>query len=202
MRSAMQLAEPLYQRTGRTLCFVRAANQTVWVRRRGSQGELRPMTRTFFADQRRLAPRSETFTLAGLGSFVPLVNTYAGSWAYPRSVMHDFMREPQWQQKADERDLRASAARGFSGCGARARSFGLPMSNWTASCAVAATLPFDLRTYHMTHSGEQFASTLQQQKVLWGYSPLSWRQDATSAPAPPATRSPLHGFTLKRKAYN
>ena len=93
--------------------------------------------------------------------------------------MRDFVREPQWRQQVGERDLRASAARGFHSCSARAAAFGLPTSNWTPSCALSAS---GLAIYHLARCGPFFQITTTS-SIRWrgiGNEPLEHRKGLPS----------------------
>ena len=78
----------------------------------------------------------------------------SGAWAYPRRIMRDFVREPQWRLVALRGDVRASAAAGF-GCSARAgMRFGV-----REQCTVVTAMPADLRVYHLAHCGRYYVPT-------------------------------------------
>ncbi len=100
MAAQVALALPLYEKHRLLLGFTRVVND--------SAGNC------FFSDIVRPAARTSIVALEGLGDFVTPTNTYAAVWAYPRSVMHAFVRSSDWQPELKTvRGMRERAAWGW-----------------------------------------------------------------------------------------
>ena len=82
MAAQVALAEQLFERHRALLGFVRLCNDT--------------LGRSFYSDITKPVARSAVLRLPGLGAFVPPQNTYAAVWAYPRSIMREFVRSQDW----------------------------------------------------------------------------------------------------------
>ena len=137
MDEQLKWAEVLYAQQGRLLSFVRVANDT--------RGFL------YFADLRSRVNYSTIFDFNG-ARFGAMSFTFAAAWAYPRTIMHDFVRSPEWtfagQAPAGRvfpLDIRASAARGFT----------MP-PNCTRSCTVVPFPCYGIRVMHLAHSGKWY----------------------------------------------
>ena len=100
MAAQVALAERLYKTHKALLGFVRLCND--------SNGH------SFYSDITKPVPRSKVIELSGLGHFVPPQNTYAAVWAYPQSVMRDFVRSEDWMPTLHTtRAMREKAAWGW-----------------------------------------------------------------------------------------
>lgn len=105
MATQVALATQLYAQHDMLLGFTRVVND--------SHGN------SYYSDIVRPAARSAVVSFDGLGEFVTPTNTYAAVWAYPRSVMRDFIKSPEWRPapKMPVRGMRERAAWGWRGHG-------------------------------------------------------------------------------------
>lgn len=103
MAAQVALAPSLYEQHKMVLGFVRLCNDT--------EG------RSFYSDITKPVPRSSVLTLSGFSGrgFVAPQNSYAAVWAYPRTVMRDFMRSEDWPEgtKRKVAGMRERAAWGW-----------------------------------------------------------------------------------------
>jgi hypothetical protein len=164
MRTQARLAERLYNATGRTLGFVRVVYD--------SDGTL------YLADMRRMTPASAFFELPRLGHFGAPTNGFAGAWAYPHSIMKEFVKRPEWHRTHNPKDIRASAASGLQGCTERARILGLdttchlPWACPVSTCHVITRSASELKVYHLTRSGKYYVRLPTTGTTFKGSMPL------------------------------
>ena len=178
MQTMVRLSLPLYAATGRTLGFIRVSSD--------ESGHL------FFADLARRTPGCGFFRVPSLGYFAPPTNSFAGAWAYPRALMKEFVRRPEWTLPLRSRDVRRDAALGFNGCnasapkelerigdGALTRSDGKRCVN---SCSIVVPAHAqNVTVYHLSRCGKFFRRTPASQTPFSGMYPLQSRVDRVGA---------------------
>lgn len=158
MTAQLRMAQRVFAATNKTLGFVRVVNDSTGL--------------VFYADAHRYTPEPEAHMVhvPGLGRFATPLNPYAASWAYPRSIMHEFVRSTAWRAFEDKR--------WFTGAGGTpdARQdddrINVAMGYWRKGHgAPYMLLPVpgsDLYVWHLSVSGEWYAKLGTTKKVAHG----------------------------------